>query len=200
MANPVRQAVKVVTDSTADMPAEMTRRLGVEVVPLMVLMGNETFRDGIDISAHEFYQRLSHENKLPTTSQPSPGMFMEAYHKATEDGSAVISIHISSKLSGTYENALVAARNFPNGQVRVVDTRQVSAGIALFVQTAAEMARNGYDVETIETQLNNLTRTSQADSDGRYSRIFAQGWAHWRYGKLFRFAFECQTALAVERW
>jgi DegV family protein with EDD domain len=156
MSNAVRQTVRVVTDSTADMPPDMLRRLGVEVVPLMVLMGDQTFRDGIDITAHEFYERLGHESKLPTTSQPSPGLFMETYQKATADGSSVISIHISSKLSGTYENALVAARNFPDGRVRVVDTEEVSAGIAMFVLTAAEMARNGYDIEAIESQLNSL--------------------------------------------
>ena len=156
MPNATRQTVKVITDSTADMSHDSLRRLGVDVVPLMVLMGNETFRDGIDITSNEFYERLPHEAKLPTTSQPSPGLFMEAYKKATADGSSVLSLHISAKLSGTYENALIAARNFPAGQVRVIDTQEVSAGIAMFVMTAAEMARNGYDIDTIEAEITGL--------------------------------------------
>ncbi|HEX2909708.1 MAG TPA: DegV family protein [Chloroflexia bacterium] len=156
MATPVKQTVKVVTDSTADMAPEATRRLGVTVVPLMVLMGEETYRDGIDISANDFYQRLPKLSKLPTTSQPSPGAFLKAYEEATAEGYQVISIHLSAKLSGTYENAVVASRNFPEGQVTVFDTQQVSAGIAFFVMTAAEMARNGYTASQIMAELESM--------------------------------------------
>jgi DegV family protein with EDD domain len=94
--------------------------------------------------------------KLPTTSQPSPGLFMKAYEELTADGSSVISLHISSKLSGTYENAMVAARNFPAGQVRVIDSKQVSAGIAFGVQTAVEMAQAGYDIDRIEEEVRSV--------------------------------------------
>ncbi len=156
MANPATQKVKIVIDSTADMSQDALRRLNVNMVPLMVLIGNETYRDGLDITPHEFYSKLAREAKLPTTSQPSQGAFMEVYQKATADGSKVISIHLSAKLSGTYENALVASRNFQPGQVRVFDTQQVSAGVAFFVQTAAEMARNNFEIEAIEKQLESM--------------------------------------------
>src|SRR5947209_1815689 len=122
-----KPTVKVVTDSTSDITPEQAKRMGVTVIPLTVLMGEETFRDGIDITSQEFYKRLPQLEKLPTTSQPSPGLFMKAYEDLTADGSSVISIHISAKLSGTCENAKVAAQNFPEGRVRVVDSRQVSA-------------------------------------------------------------------------
>lgn len=151
-----KQTVKVVTDSTADMSPETLRRLEVEVVPLMVLIGDDSYRDGIDITAQEFYQKLPTLSKLPTTSQPSPGNFMEVYEKAIGDGSSVISLHISSKLSGTYANAVVAARNFPQGQVRVIDTQMVSAGVANYVLTAAEMARSGRTIDEIEAEMNSL--------------------------------------------
>jgi DegV family protein with EDD domain len=156
MTTAQKQTVKVITDSTADMPPETLRRLGVTVVPLMVLMGEKNYRDGIDITSREFYQRLPQLSKLPTTSQPSPGNFIKAYEEATADGSSVISLHLSAKLSGTYQNALVASQNFPPGRVRVFDTQQVSAGIAFFVHTAAEMARNGKTIDEIEAEMKSL--------------------------------------------
>ncbi len=156
MSATAKQTVRVITDSTSDMSPETLRRLNVTVVPLMVLMGDESFRDGIDITSRDFYQRLPTLSKLPTTSQPSPGMFMQAFEEATRDGSPVISLHISSKLSGTCENAMVAARNFPPGQVRVIDTGMVSAGIALYVLTAAEMAKAGYSIEQVEAEMLSL--------------------------------------------
>lgn len=156
MTTTQKQTVKVITDSTADMPPETLRRLGVTVVPLMVLMGEKSYRDGIDITSREFYQRLPQLSKLPTTSQPAPGNFIKAYEEATADGSSVISLHLSAKLSGTYQNASVASQNFPPGRVRVFDTQQVSAGIAFFVQTAAEMARSGKNIDEIEAEMKSL--------------------------------------------
>lgn len=156
MTTTQKQTVKVITDSTADMPPETLRRLGVTVVPLMVLMGEKSYRDGIDITSREFYQRLPQLSKLPTTSQPAPGNFIKAYEEATADGSSVISLHLSAKLSGTYQNASVASQNFPPGRVRVFDTQQVSAGIAFFVHTAAEMARSGKNIDEIEAEMKSL--------------------------------------------
>lgn len=151
-----KPGVKVVTDSTADISPEQAKRMGVTIIPLSVLMGEETFRDGVDITPQEFYKRLPQLEKLPTTSQPSPGLFMKAYEDLTADGSSVISIHISSKLSGTCENAKVAARNFPEGRVRVIDSNQVSAGIAFGVQTAVEMSQAGYDIDRIEAEVKSV--------------------------------------------
>lgn len=145
--------VKVVIDSTADLPLETIKELDLEMVPLTVLMGDQQFRDGIDITSAEFYKRLPGLSKLPTTSQPSPGLFLKAYEKAVSAGMSVMSIHLSAKLSGTYANAVVAARNFPEGQVRVFDTQVVSAGIAFFARTAVEMARSGKNVEEIEAEM-----------------------------------------------
>ncbi len=156
-----KPGVKVVTDSTADLSEEEARRLGITVIPLTVLMGDETFRDGIDILPQEFYRRLPGLEKLPSTSQPSPGLFMKAYEDLTADGSLVISIHISSKLSGTCENAMVAARNFAPGQVRVIDSKQVSAAMAFAVRTAVEMAQAGYDIDRIEAEVRSVIERVQ---------------------------------------
>ena len=135
--------------------------MGITVVPLTVLMGTETLRDGVDISSSEFYKRLPKLEKLPTTSQPSPGLFLKAYEELTADGSSVISIHLSSKLSGTYENAAIAARNFPAGRVRVIDSLQISAGLAFGVQTAVEMAQAGYDIDRIEAEVRSVVERVQ---------------------------------------
>lgn len=153
MSTAESQKVKVIIDSTADLPLDKIKELDLEMVPLTVLMGEKAYRDGIDITSAEFYKRLPGLNKLPTTSQPSPGLFLKAYEKAVNSGMAVISIHLSAKLSGTYANAVVAARNFPEGQVRVFDTQQVSAGIAFFVWTAVEMARAGKTIDEIEAEM-----------------------------------------------
>src|SRR5689334_11949303 len=99
MSTAESQQVKVVIDSTADMSAETINELGLEMVPLTVLIGDQAYRDGIDISSEEFYQRLPTLSKLPTTSQPSPGLFLKAYEKAVSEGKSVISLHISAKLS-----------------------------------------------------------------------------------------------------
>ncbi len=156
MSTAIKQTVKVVTDSTADMKSETLQRLDVTMVPLMVLMGDQTYRDGMDITSFEFYQRLPQLSKLPTTSQPSPGNFMKVFEDALADGSSVISLHLSSKLSGTYQNALVASQNFEPGRVRVFDTQMVSAGTAMFVNTAVEMARAGKAVGEIEAEMHDL--------------------------------------------
>lgn len=156
MSTAESQKVKVVIDSTADIAPETIKEMGLDMVPLTVLIGDQSYRDGIDITSEEFYQRLPTLSKLPTTSQPSPGLFLKAYEKAVNDGMSVISLHISAKLSGTYANAVVAARNFPEGRVRVFDTQQVSAGIAFFAQTAVEMSRAGKSIDEIETEMNRI--------------------------------------------
>ena len=101
-------AVKIVTDSTADLPEEIVKKLGIEVVPLNLHFGTATFKDGIDISVDEFYDRLINTNEFPTTSQPSVGDFLEKYKEIIDDSDGIVSIHISSKLSGTFNSATQA--------------------------------------------------------------------------------------------
>ncbi|MDB5080084.1 MAG: hypothetical protein JWP00_2008 [Chloroflexi bacterium] len=156
MSNAESQKVKVVIDSTADMSLDTIKSLDLEMVPLTLMIGDKAYRDGIDITSEEFYRQLPTLSKLPTTSQPSPGLFLKAYEKGIKEGMSVLSIHLSAKLSGTYANAVVAARNFPEGQVRVFDTQMVSAGIAFFVQTAVEMARNGKTIDEIEVEMERM--------------------------------------------
>lgn len=129
---------RVVTDSTADLPAEWRERYGIEVVPLKTLFGEESFRDGVDLSADQFFERLKTVNKLPTTSAPSPGEFTEVYRRLAEECEAVISIHIGSNLSATCEAARVGAQAVETLRVEVVDSRSVTMCVAFLCKLAAE--------------------------------------------------------------
>ena len=135
--------VAVVTDSTADLPPDLAEILGLRVVPMSVSFGDETFISRITISDDEFYDRLKHADTLPTTSQPTPAWFEEAYGDAYDDGAdAVVSVHVSAQLSGTCELARTIAAKAPL-PVHVVDSRQVSGGLSLVVLAAQEAAADG---------------------------------------------------------
>ena len=130
----------VVTDSTADLPDEWRTRYGIEVVPLKVLFGKETFRDRVDMSNEEFFRRLAASTTLPTTSAPSPGEFAEVYRRLAKDHDGCISIHIGAQLSATAEAARVGASSVEGFDVRVLDSETVSMPIAFLCRIAAECA------------------------------------------------------------
>lgn len=129
---------RVVTDSTADVPAAWRDRYGIEVVALRIMFGNESFRDGIDLSLEQFYGRLKQADSLPTTSAPSPGDFAEVYERLSHECDGVLSIHISGELSGTVEAARVGARSVEGFPVHVVDSRCLTICMAHLCRVAAE--------------------------------------------------------------
>lgn len=128
----------VVTDSTADLPDEWRARYGIEVVPLKVLFGTETFRDGVDMTNEQFFARLSASTALPTTSAPSPGEFAAVYERLARDHDGCISIHIGAQLSATAEAARVGASSVDGFRVEVIDSQTVSMPVAFLCQVAAE--------------------------------------------------------------
>ena len=141
-------AVAVVTDSTSDIPEEMTRDLGVTVVPLSVSFGTESFKDRVDLSADEFYRRLAGGGTLPKTSQPSVGDFVEVYRRLGDTADGIVSLHLSSILSGTFNSAVQATREAGIGcPVEVIDTRQASMGAGMATIVAARLAREGASLE-----------------------------------------------------
>jgi DegV family protein with EDD domain len=136
--------VKIVTDSSADLPQELVRELGITVVPLYVRFGEEVHRDRVTISEDEFYQRLESDPIHPTTIQPGPQDFLEVYQSECAGADGIVSIHISSKLSGTVNSALMARDMLENGcPVEVVDSLAVSIGLGLIVIAAAQVAKAG---------------------------------------------------------
>lgn len=144
-ANPVR----IVTDSTADLPPEIAQELGISVVPLQVIFGEETFRDGVDLKSEEFFQRLPSSKEHPRTSQPSPGDFQQVYERLAAETDRILSIHLSSRLSGTVETARQAALPFIGRcEIDVLDSRSASMAMGLAVMAAARAARAGGDLAT----------------------------------------------------
>ena len=143
-------AVRIVTDSTADLPPEFVERLHITVVPLIVLFGDEQLRDGIDINSEKFFRRLVREPQLPTTSQPSVGAFREAYEALRADGATeILSIHISGKLSRTVESARQAAVGLADVRIVHIDSGLASLALGLGVIAAAEQAEAGQQLDAI---------------------------------------------------
>lgn len=141
--------IGVVTDSTADLPPHLVEALNLRVVPLTVTFGQETFLSRITLSEREFYDRLAAGDDLPTTSQPAPARFEEAYLNAADDGlDGVVSLHLSGALSGTCAVARKAAEAAPL-PVTVVDSRQVSGGLAMMVLAAHRCAAAGGDLDAV---------------------------------------------------
>lgn len=143
--------VRIITDSTADIPNDIVNQLGIIVVPLKVNFGREVYRDGIDISSGDFINRLGREDILPTTSQPSPGEFVAVYEKVIAKGESVVSIHLSGELSGTAQSARTAKTLTDSKDIHIVDSRSVSMGLGLIVMSAAAAAQEGKSVGEILT-------------------------------------------------
>lgn len=141
--------VCVVTDSTADIPPELARELGVTVVPLSFSIGGETFRDG-EIPMSEFFERMRQASALPTTSQPPVGVFVEVFKRLLERCREVVSINISGRLSGTLESAREAARQVGE-RVHVLDSRSLSWGEGFQVIEAARAAAAGASAQEVKS-------------------------------------------------
>ncbi|MGE5508894.1 MAG: DegV family protein [Chitinophagales bacterium] len=142
--------VKIVTDSTADLPESLVRKYGVTVVPLNVHFGDEVYQDGVDIWASEFYYKLQNGSSLPKTSQPSPGDFLKVYLELTDDGSEVASLHLSKQFSGTWQSAQMAEEMLEGkGRVAVIDSASASMGLGLIVLDAARRAAGGASLEEV---------------------------------------------------
>ena len=145
--------IKIVTDSGSGIAPELARQYGISVIPLYVHFGNETFRENVDIQLPEFLARLKTAPQLPTTSQPSAGDFLQLYEPLLADGSEVISIHLSSKLSGTVASACTAREMLPGARIHVVDTLSISATQTMMALHAARMAAAGKSADAILARL-----------------------------------------------
>jgi DegV family protein with EDD domain len=148
-----KQSVAIVTDSTADLPPQLAASRSITVVPLTLNFEGKALLDGVDIRPDEFYRRLPSATAHPTTSQPSAGRFAKAYSSLLADYDAVVSIHISEKLSGTYESARQASEMTDPKRVRVVDSENVSMSLGLLTLAAAVLASSGQGAEAIEAKM-----------------------------------------------
>ena len=145
-----QQRVRIVTDSTADLSNPLREKYGLEMIPLNVHFGDELYKDQVDLSPEQFYEKLRTAKILPRTSQPSPGEFMELYKKIADEGAeTIVSIHLSAKLSGTYQSAKVAAASLPDLDIEVIDGQSASVGTAVQAIAAAEVAARGGTKEEV---------------------------------------------------
>ncbi len=142
--------IKIITDSTSDIGQELAQSLGITVVPVYIRFGDRVYRDGVDLTNEEFYRMLKASPLHPATSQPPPEDFAKVFGECSGKADGIISIHISSKISGTYNSALLAAGKI-NGAcpIEVVDSRFNSGGLALVVMEAARMAQSGFGMSEI---------------------------------------------------
>ena len=143
-------AIKIVTDSSADLPAPIAQELGISIVPLCVRFGDEIYRERVEISDEEFYQKLLHGAIHPVTIQPNPQDFAEVYQKLSEEADGIVSIHISSKLSGTLNSALLAKNMIASKcPIEVVDSKLITIALELVIIAAAEAAKEGKDLQQV---------------------------------------------------
>ena len=147
-------AVKIVTDSSADIPQELAAKLGITIVPLYVRFGDEVFRDIVEISHDEFYRRLTTGSIHPSSIQPSPQDFTDVYNKLSKESDGIISIHISSRLSGTINSAMQAKTNVSNCPIEVIDSKILSMGLGIIAIEAAKLANKGSSFATILNWIN----------------------------------------------
>jgi len=152
--------VKIVTDSVADLPPQVAQELGITIVPLHVRFGTETYRDGVDLTAEQFFDKLEHDKTLPVTSVPSPMAFAERYDKLTEETDEILVITVTSKLSGTHEVALQSIGLMKKKcRIEVVDSQLAVMGQGLIVIAAARAAQAGANFdEVLDVVRSNIPR------------------------------------------
>ena len=156
--------MQIVTDSGVDLllPREQLDELGIHVVPLVVTLEGKTYREGVDIETDEFYRLLAESDSLPTTSQPSAGDFAETYRRLAATDPEILSIHISSGLSGTFNAAQAGASMVPEANVTLFDTKTLSAAAGWQVEAAARAAKAGWSVEQIVALMERIGDASES--------------------------------------
>jgi DegV family protein with EDD domain len=158
-APPPRRLVKVVTDSTADLPPELTSELGITVIPLQVIFPDGAYRDGVDITTDEFFRKLAQTKELPKTSQPSIGTFQQAFEALSQQTDGILSIHLSSGFSGTVQAARTAARELIGRcSIEVIDSGTVSMAMGFAAIAAARAANEGATLEECATIAKSILR------------------------------------------
>jgi len=153
--------IRIVTDSTCDLPATIVEKHGITVIPLYINQGDKSYLDGVDITRDEFYRRLPAFHPTPSTATPSPELFTQAWNKLVEEGAqAILSIHISEKLSATVNSARAAAKQFTHIPVKVLDSGQLSLGLGFLVEKAAQLVELDYKMQDILDDLHEMMKRS----------------------------------------
>lgn len=143
------QRIAIVTDSSAYVPDEARRGLNISVIPLWLIWDGKNYQDGIDIEPQAFYQRLKESKTLPTSSQPSAQEFIRFYEQVSAESDAIVSVLVSSRISGTIASAQAAAAELPKLNIQIVDSLSSAMGLGLIVLSAARAAAEGKSVDEV---------------------------------------------------
>lgn len=141
--------IKIITDSTSDLPSYIVEQYNIEVLPLLVSFGEETYKDGIDINVHTLLQKMNDNKEFPRTAQVNPQRFLECYKSYLDEGYKIVSIHLSSKMSGTYQSACIAKEMLETDDIVVIDSLNVTSGLGLLVIKAAKLRDSGLEIKEI---------------------------------------------------
>jgi len=171
-----RRPVAVVTDSACDLSEEIVRAHGIHVLPMALVDGDRTYRDGIDLTAQQFHEMLASAHALPTTSQPTPGAFLEAYDRAGDEGEGIVGVFTASTLSGTFGAAEVAAGRFEKVPIRLADSLGASLLQGLLVLKASELGELGWKPDAIVEELARVrARSGILFTVRTFDRLIASG-------------------------
>lgn len=150
------EKIKIITDSTADLPKEIFQKCDVEVLPLLINFGEDSYYDGVTINLKEMFERIERDNVLPTTAQVTPNRFLECYEKYIAEGYKIVSIHLSSNMSGTYQSACIAKQMLESDDIVVVDSQTVTSGLGLLVLEAVRLKEEGKTINEIKSELDKI--------------------------------------------
>lgn len=153
--------VRIITDGTSDMSLQRGAELNVDVIPMRVFFGEESFRDGVDITREEFFARLASSRELPTTSQLNPDDFLELFQKYADQGDQIVGIFVSAELSGTCQSACIARDMVEGGEIHIVDSRTATFALALLVEEAARLRDLGLSAADVAAGVEELARRTR---------------------------------------
>ena len=149
------QKIKIITDSTLDIPVDLIKKNDIEVMPLLINFGEDSYLDGVDITPTEMIERINRENVLPTTAQITPTRFEETFKKYLDQGYKIVTLVLSSEMSGTYQSACIAKDMLETEDIVVIDSKNVTSGLGLLVLKACRLRDNGASIHEIEEEILN---------------------------------------------
>lgn len=153
--------VNIITDTTAGLSDQVAQRYDIPIIPQVIIFGSDSYLEGQEIDHVTFMRRLQASKELPKTSAPPPELFVEAFERLVPQDEPILCIHPSSELSGTVRSATVAAADFPDAHIRVIDTRLIGSPVATMVTLAAQWAEAGFDAESIEERIRDMIPRSR---------------------------------------
>ena len=147
------EKIKIITDSTLDLPAELIREKNIEVLPLLINFGEESYLDGVEITTKEMIDKINATGVLPTTAQVTPNRFEETFKKYLDEGYKIVALTLSSDMSGTYQSACIAKDMLESDDIVVIDSRNVTSGLGLLVLKACQFRDKGLGIKEIEEEI-----------------------------------------------